>query len=98
MTDEPSIPPALTAEEWRRVAEHPQEYVSAEAQEAAVGVGSFHAVAAMALYGQPFGFDFTDRDRLREIADEIDRRGLPDAWSDRLRDVAARIAALLPPT
>lgn len=54
-----------------------------------------HAVAALCLYGQPFGFTREDAEILREYADEIEdgftRRGAT------LRSMADRIAALLPP-
>jgi hypothetical protein len=77
-----------------------------------------HAVAALCLYQQPFGFTQEDVDALRGVADLGDRKAtdlasLPYAYSDlarrhiveqaavvsdRLRSLAARIAALLPPS
>lgn len=68
-----------------------------------------HALAALALYGQPFGFTWEDWDLLREIVQEAyfggyDGVGWSPRWDmsstdygalvDRLAD---RIAALLPP-
>lgn len=48
-----------------------------------------HTLAALALYGQPFGFTREDVEMLRSAA-EIPGR-------DDLHDLAARIEALLPP-
>ena len=58
-----------------------------------------HALAALALHGQPFGFTRKDVALLRSIAHN---RGLGAAIGgpqpdEQLRDLAARIAALLPP-
>ena len=55
-----------------------------------------HALAALALHGQPFGFTWDDVDDLREIAPGFHHRG--DGQVERaLLDLADRIAALLPP-
>jgi hypothetical protein len=58
-----------------------------------------HAVAAMALYDQPFGFTRADMYLLVDEANLHDRQGTSDdvRRSSRLRELAARIAALLPP-
>lgn len=58
-----------------------------------------HALAALALHGQPFGFTWEDVDALRRCADAIEGAdgGYFDAGSEDLRAVADRIAALLPP-
>jgi hypothetical protein len=47
-----------------------------------------HALAALALHGQPFGFTWQDVDLLRDAVDYLD---------PRIRTLADRIAALLPP-
>lgn len=58
-----------------------------------------HALAALALHGQPFGFTREDIQHLRWAADLRDRVGVRDAgWTAGvLRNLAARIEALLPP-
>lgn len=58
------------------------EYASLYGQE-------LHALAALALYGQRFGFTHEDVRRLRGVAEELVR--------DDLHDLADRIEALLPP-
>ena len=47
-----------------------------------------HAIAAIACAA--FGDD------LRTLADEMERRGLPEAWSDRLREVEHRVRTAKP--
>lgn len=52
-----------------------------------------HALAALALFGQPFGFTHADVTNVRMMANE-------DHWTDggaAIRSAAERIAALLPP-
>jgi hypothetical protein len=49
------------------------------------------ALAALALHGQPFGFTHDDVRALRRLADG------PSEAARRLRDIAARLEALLPP-
>lgn len=61
-----------------------------------------HAVAALALYHQPYGFTWEDVDLLRSAADdaEWEARPYPDGCADAradLDDLADRIEALLPP-
>jgi hypothetical protein len=59
-----------------------------------------HAVAALCLFEQPFGFTRGDVELVRDcIGMEWDRgeRGEMDALEKRLESLAARIAALLPP-
>jgi hypothetical protein len=51
-----------------------------------------HAIAALCLHDQPFGFDWTDVDVLREAADSPD---LPNGGY--YESLADRIAYLLPP-
>jgi hypothetical protein len=81
------IKPALTGEEWESVK-------SDIVPETALGG---HALAAMALHGQPFGFTHDDVLTLRLAADTHDN---DLDWKERcfkLRDTADRIEALLPP-
>lgn len=59
-----------------------------------------HALAALALHGQPFGFTWEDVDELRSGAelDEDNASGhLAGPFTSPLRAIADRIAALLPP-
>lgn len=59
---------------------------------------SLHAIAALSLHGQPFGFTWEDVAALR---DAFPKRGEPlSPWYDvvRLWDLLDRIAALLPPS
>lgn len=51
-----------------------------------------HGIAALALHGQPFGFRWEDVSLLLDMADGFERED-----PVRLRDLADRIAALLPP-
>lgn len=58
-----------------------------------------HALAALALHGQPFGFTHEDVYLLEDEARWYAERQLPDVkQAAALRSLAARIAALLPPT
>lgn len=100
-----SVSPALTAEEW-------ESYLSGEgfgrrgdgwtvlyaAYSKERPAPNVHLSAALALYGQPFGFSWEDVDFLRSKARyERDQHGelIADAFDfDALAD---RIAALLPP-
>jgi hypothetical protein len=53
------------------------------------------ALAALALHAQPFGFTHEDVSALRRVLEES---GAPSSRTgERLRDLAARLAALLPP-
>jgi hypothetical protein len=58
-----------------------------------------HAVAAMALYGQPFGFTQADVQLLEDEAVMHARRGAPSDLNRAasIRALAQRIAALIPP-
>ena len=62
-----------------------------------------HALAALALYRQPYGFTHDDARALRQAADVLGPAppgaGGPAApeTAERLRDIAARLTALLPP-
>lgn len=109
MSDE--VKPALTAEEWvghpryngteyhitgvtvelldgnSRLAVNGDEY-SWENQ-------SRHALAALALHGQPFGFSREDVRNLGLLADDL--RDFDRYAYDHLKSLIARIRALLPP-
>lgn len=54
-----------------------------------------HRLAALCLYGQPFGFNDFHPALLRTVADTIER--YDDERAEELRWLALRIAALLPP-
>lgn len=66
-----------------------------------------HALAALALHGQPFGFTAKDVKNLRETAEESDEGDASNDFylggyqvtvgSEWLLNLADRIAALLPP-
>src|SRR5690606_37762282 len=112
MTNE--IRPALSEEEWRRgyakralrVTTGVQGYITVAGELGGAGTrdpATMHVIAALALYGQPFGFTWEDVDELLEQAERSD---FADATGDNAgygmdgghcRDLAARIAALLPP-
>ena len=59
-----------------------------------------HAVAAICLKGKPYGFTREDVEMLEFRSKECDctsfDNGLPHTEGDKWRDLAARIAALLP--
>ncbi len=101
------IRPALSPEEWTKLgATDREEQWRAFGRVTAAFLGApdgdatlwrdlterRHATAALALQGQPFGFDWDDVDRLRQVADEFG-----PSRRDHLHEIAARIAALLPP-
>ena len=56
-----------------------------------------HALAALALHGQPFGFTRDDVEHVRLVAGQCDALRLGPSHASVLRDLADRIAALLPP-
>lgn len=63
-----------------------------------------HALAALALEGQPFGFTHDDVDQLHHAADVLSAAAgsthestVPQPSAEALRALAGRIAALLPP-
>lgn len=98
MTD---IKPALTEEQWRI-------YMAGYARldvEASFGLGHMpdldtkdpHAIAALALHGQEFGFSWDDVDTLRKYDVIVARyEGRQDDEVD-MHALADRIASLLPP-
>lgn len=93
------VKPALTAEEWSKIL--------AGIAGHAILPKSFperrHSEAALALYGQPFGFTWEDVDFLNGLLSGKDRTS--DAsfiahtlgWHTDLMSLRDRIAALLPP-
>ena len=94
--------PALTAEEW--ASEIANTYFPLEdrmwwaADEADLPYGGHrHALAALALHGQPFGFNDEDRAMLYLFADTLGARGVHESHVARCKSLADRIAALLPP-
>lgn len=96
MTD-PEIPPALTPDEWRSKAYFSLFSAWMDGDRLMMGDGEEanapdrHAVAALCLFGQRFGFTHADVRGLRMLA------GAHPAFGGALDELAARIAALLPP-
>jgi hypothetical protein len=98
------ITPALTAEEWERalrddgdgavVNTHTGEILGCWAEYMAGDTN--HALAALALHGQPFGFTYADVGNIRMAAEIIAETSSRRAGG-LLLDIAARVAALLPP-
>lgn len=94
------IKPALSAEEWVELAwartdgVSPRIYVDGLNLDGVTVRGEErHAVAALALIHQPYGFRREDVNRLT-LASRGERDAIQRAW---MYDLAARIAALLPP-
>jgi hypothetical protein len=95
-----SMEPALSAKEWaelRRVDERGTVRVDGDAVEAE---GRFagderRALAALALHGEAFGFNWKDVDMIRSAVLADDMHSHEDWWA--LQRLADRIAALLPP-
>lgn len=56
-----------------------------------------HALAALALVGQPFGFTWDDVDALHRVVQSSVGDWTPNNSELRALDIADRIAALLPP-
>jgi len=100
----PNIGPALTVEQWRAFLRLPRPVIRIlphpDVQDYEIHDAARHEVAAVALYGQPFGFTHDDIQHLHWAANLQDRLGVRDAgWTaNNLRSLADRIAALLPPT
>lgn len=111
------IEPALTAEEWHRALSVDYDIVREDdarwslADERLQRTNSdYHGTAALALYGQPFGFTREDVTDMRIIAESVGRAYVPPTSPEaelandvfagigkRLSSIAARIEALLPP-
>lgn len=110
MSDQPDdIQPALSAEQWSSVLAQTGQ-VRAMFDGALAGTPfSAHAIAALLLLGEPFGFaqqDVTDELEVaafcEAMAQELERTGddrsaLFHSLAPRHRSRAKRIAALLPP-
>lgn len=100
----PEIAPALNADEWgqwRRLAQ----YIftsdghghATVIQRNAIEVPRRHAIAALSLHGQPFGFTREDVALLRDMAGDYEGRNGYFPEGQRLLSLADRLAALLPP-
>jgi hypothetical protein len=103
-TDE--VLPALSGEEWIQYGANRAVLTDFAADKRPWGPRrrftyeeKLHAAAAMALYDQPFGFRHGDVELLLSEATLHERHGTSEDLrrAARLRDLAARIAALLPP-
>jgi len=95
------IKPALTPEEWERETNPDRTALDERIRWACKEAGANdavtpHALAALALHGKPFGFLWDDVEDLIELAESLEAVDLP-LKGDGLRQIAARIAALLPP-
>ncbi|PYP76010.1 MAG: hypothetical protein DMD35_19875 [Gemmatimonadetes bacterium] len=104
------IPPALSAAEWTGVLAQQDGLAQLREQFGALPF-STHAIAALLLYEQPFGFtrqDVQDEDEVseycavmarhhRETGDRVTAAKF-ELLGGRHRERAAKIAALLPPT
>ncbi|MBI4408631.1 MAG: hypothetical protein HY561_02905 [Gemmatimonadetes bacterium] len=107
-----NVVPPLSDDEWRALEARPDQSAAERPRYAALGgpahreltvepgtvaVGrDRHALAALALHAQPFGFSWTDVDALVEAigcAAEVGHANV----GVRLYNLADRIAALLPP-
>lgn len=111
MDSPPGTPttPALTAAEWRGVIER-REHLAAIREQLLDTPFSSHAVAALLLYEQPFGFsaqDVEDETQVAAYCDAMAAEGKANGnegvsttfqlLAGRHRERAAKIAALLPP-
>src|SRR4051812_14958414 len=103
------IKPALTAEEWKRQSFTRGEpdnvhitrrggIIELDLQHSGnsgyPAPATRHAIAALMLDGQPFGFTREDVQLLHDVAYRLDDR---QDQQERLDDLAERINALLPP-
>lgn len=85
------IEPALTAEEWEGFA------AMADSEIERMPAHARHLHAALCLYGQRFGFTWEDVDGLRALAESLSGNIINPGSVAPLRNLADRIAALLPP-
>jgi hypothetical protein len=97
---ETTMYPAMDAEDWRYflaggVRKHTLQD-AVEAGERGRRDLSPYGLAALALYGRDFGFTPQDVDDIRTVLDYEVEYGGPT--HQRLRNLAERIAALLPPS
>ena len=99
MSDTPTIPPALTPEQWKG---HRQcgAFVSGSLFRCEVGGAEIedaprHALAALCLYGQPFGFTPAEEADLTDLLNLVDWDSI-EGVRDSLASVLAKVRALLP--
>jgi hypothetical protein len=104
-----SVPPALSAAEWRGVLHQKDGLVHLREEFGKLPFSS-HAIAALLLYDQPFGFtpqDVQDEEEVsaycammatqhRESGDRATAEKF-ELLGERHRERAAKLAALLPP-
>lgn len=91
------IEPALTPEEWAEIAPGDGLWDRWEAvwQDEFGAHAPEHAMAALCLHGQPFGFTHEDVRKLRDMPDGTGYASIDDPeWFASLLD---RVRALLPP-
>jgi hypothetical protein len=92
------IKPALTAEDWKSQLEWINGGHRGMPPLVVESIIDAHVDAALALYGQPFGFTREDVGILREAAKRIERERNPYImFPENLSSLADRIEALLPP-
>lgn len=100
------IKPAMSAEEWEHRGAPGAAWIDERGDllqahdEYDAPIERRHALAALALYGQPFGFTRADVNLLEDVARRDEGEYGPDegdpGYPTALRDLADRIAALLP--
>jgi hypothetical protein len=112
--DNPPIPPALTPLDWANASEghevggrqftariSRQDMQLFTAEDPELDEGDRHALAALCLHEQTFGFSHEDVVALLDAATSIEEEWPEEhqKWQDvpRLRSIASRLAALLPP-
>lgn len=93
------IQPALTLEEWNDIVSA-EPLWSAKRIELAENSDRPHAMAALALYRQPFGFGWRDVEFLTDLKiallNAMSEGADKDAFAGRLEHIITRIAALTP--
>ena len=105
-----SLPPALSAAEWQGVLQQKDGLAHLREEFGKLPFSS-HAIAALLLYDQPFGFTRQDVQDEEEVSDycammAAQNRGAGDLATaakfellgGRHKERAAKLAALLPPT
>ena len=97
-----AIEPALTPEEWQEELASPTLGQRIESAAGGASLDGFagplrHALAALALQGQPYGFTREDADGLRALAESLLRNLGDKVPVAPLLSLADRIEALLPP-
>lgn len=95
-----TVKPALTPEEWAELRLRDERGTARIDGGRVEAEGRFdaeprHALAALALHGQPFGFSWKDVDMLKSTVLADDFHSHDDWWA--LQRLGERIAALLPP-